>query len=320
MKFGEYRWEIAMLYGYTVRRGHEIVARFPWDIGIVAFMIFPDLTQLTKDFSERLKPLIVDPFFDLIEMTPIVDDVEWNKVAKLNEDYEKRFALALQPLIINRGLNVNALDEVERRKAVEFILNEVRRAGLRGMKAVGLCSGPNVEGPNREVAMEALVKSLTEIGSEASKYGMKVFLETFDIMWDRKRLVGPLSETVKVVEKVREAVRDVYIMWDLSHAPLLNEEPEVLKSYPEFVGHIHIGCGKKVGDKLLDTHPGFYRPGALNTEVDVVRLLRVLHDIGYKGAISFEIKPEQDQNPFEALNAGKGVLLRAFQLYLDSIL
>ncbi len=309
-----------MLYGYTIKDGHEIISRFQWDIGIVAFMIFPDLLQLTKDFNERLRPLITDPFFDLIEMTPIVDDVEWSKVVELNKSYGKKFALALQPLIINRGINVNAIDETERKKATEIIVSEVRRAGLRGVRAVGMCSGPNIEGPNREAAIEALTKSLIEIGGEASKYDMKVFLETFDTIWDRKRLAGPLPTTVKIIEKVRESVKNVYIMWDLSHAPLLNEDPELLRSYSDFIGHIHIGCGKRVGEKLLDTHPGFYRPGALNTEIEVAKLLRVLHDMGYKGAISFEIKPEQDQNPFEVLNAGKGVLLRAFQLYLDSIL
>ncbi|MCS7110685.1 MAG: sugar phosphate isomerase/epimerase [Ignisphaera sp.] len=309
-----------MLYGYVIKDGHEIVAKFPWDVGIVAFMIFPDLMQSTRDFSERLKPLITDPFFDLIEMTPIADDLEWNKVVELNKSYRKKFALALQPLIINKGININAVDEQERRRAVEFVISEIRRAGMRGLKAVGLCSGPNVEGPNKEAATEALIKSLVEISSEASKYDMKVFLETFDTAWDRKRLAGLLPDTVRIVERVRDSAKNIYIMWDLSHAPLLNEDPSVLRSYPEFVGHIHIGCGKRVGDKLLDTHPGFYRPGALNTEVDVAKLLGVLHDIGYRGSISFEIRPEQDQNPFEVLNSGKGVLLRAFQLYLDMIL
>lgn len=309
-----------MLYGYTVKNGHEVVARFPWDISIVAFMIFPDIMQITKGYSEKLKPLITDPFFDLIELTPIADDAEWSSVVELNKSYGKKFTLVLQPLIIGRKINVNALDEEERRRAVEFIVSEVRRAGERGMKAVGMCSGPNIEGPEREAAIEALIKSLIEIGGEASRYGMKVFLETFDVVWDRKRLVGPFVETAKIVERVRESTKNVYILWDLSHAPLVNEDPEVLKSYPELIGHIHIGCGKKVGDKLLDSHPGFYRPGALNTEVDVAKLLEVLHSIQYRGAVGFEIRPEQDQNPFEVLNAGKGVLLRAFQLYLDSLI
>ena len=187
------------------------------------------------------------------------------------------------------------------------------------MKAVALCSGPNVEGADREKAIEAMVKTLRELAEEASKYGMPVYLETFDYQWDKKRLVGPIDLAAKIVERARETHRNVYLMWDLSHGPLLNEDPEVLKSYPDLIGHIHIGCAKKVDGKLYDWHPGFYRPGALNTEHDVAKLLEVLKDIGYRGAISFEIKPEGDQSPYEILNAAKGVLLRAFQLVLERI-
>ena len=38
----------------------------------------------------------------------------------------------------------------------------------------------------------------------------------------------------------------------------------------------------------------------------------------YRGAISFEVKPEENQNPLEVLNTAKSVLMRAFQLFLES--
>ena len=80
---------------------------------------------------------------------------------------------------------------------------------------------------------------------------------------------------------------------------------------------IHIGCSKKVGEKLYDWHPGFYRPGAINDERDVARLLRVLLDIGYTGAVSFEVKPEEGQLPMEVVYTAKSVLERAFQIVLE---
>lgn len=308
-----------MLYGFTVRKGLSIVSKFPWDIGIVSFMLFPELMKSSENASEKLSILIEDPFFELIEVT-IIDDSEWKKVTEINTRYGKSFALGLQPIILTRGVNPSALNEDERRKASEIIISEVRKVGERGYRAVGLCSGPNIEGSDKAKALEALIKTLIEVGSEAMKYNMKVFLETFDVVWDRKRLLGSYIETTKVIEKVREVgVKNVYIMWDLSHAPMLSEDPEILRSYPEYLGHVHIGCAKKVDNKLMDTHPGFYRPGAVNTEKEVAKLLGVLHDIGYRGAISYEIRPEEGQNPMEILNAAKGVLLRAFQLYMDSI-
>ncbi len=304
-----------MLYGFTVRKGHEIIARFPWRIGIVAFMLFPELLKSDEGAGDKILTIANDPFFDLFEVAPMRDS-EWAKLRDVAK--EKEFALALQPEILVRGRNPNALSEDERREVVKLFVEEIRRAGERGMKAVALCSGPNVEGADREKAIEALVKTLRELAEEASRYGMPVYLETFDYQWDKKRLVGPIDLAAKVVERVRETHRNVYIMWDLSHGPLLNEDPEVLKSYPDLIGHIHVGCAKKVDDKLYDWHPGFYRPGALNTERELAKLLAVLHDIGYRGAVSFEIKPEGEQSPFEILNAAKGVLLRAFQLLLES--
>jgi len=308
-----------MMYAYAVKKGVPVISRFPWDIGIISFMLFPELMKSSENAAEKIRVLLEDPFFDLVEVT-IIDDAEWKKIAEINAKYGKTFALGLQPVVLARGVNPNPLSEEERKKSVQTLLAELRKAGERGYKAVGLCTGPNVEGPDREKAVESLIKTLVELGSEAAKYGMNVYLETFDVIWDRKRLLGLYPDAVKVVEKVWEnGVKNVYIMWDLSHAPLLNENPEVLRSYPEFLGHVHIGCAKKAGDKLLDTHPGFYRPGALNTEKDVAKLLEVLHSIGYKGAISFEVRPEEGQDPMEILNSSKGVLLRAFQLFVENL-
>jgi len=279
-------------------------------------MLFPELLKSDAGAGDKIRSIAGDPFFDLFEVAPM-GDAEWAKLKDIAR--EKEFALALQPEILVRGRNPSSVNEDERREVVKAFVEEIRRAGERGMKAVALCSGPNVEGADREKAIEAMVKTLRELAEEASRYGMAVYLETFDYQWDKRRLVGPIDLAAKIVEKARETHRNVYLMWDLSHGPLLNEDPEVLKSYPDLIGHIHIGCAKKVDDKLYDWHPGFYRPGALNTEHDVAKLLEVLRDIGYRGAISFEIKPEGDQSPYEVLNAAKGVLLRAFQLVLERI-
>ncbi len=304
-----------MFYTHAIVRGIEVVAKFPWKIGIVTFMIFPELLKSDVGAGDKIRTLLDDPFFEVFEVAPMRDE-EWSKIAHAVK--EKEFALALQPEVLVRGKNPSSLSEEERKSVVKSFIDEIRRAGERGMKAVALCTGPNVTGPEREKAIEALIKTLRELAEEASKYGMNVYLETFDQVWDKKRLLGPLPEAVKVIERVRETHRNVYIMWDLSHAPLLNEDPEVLKSYPDYIGHIHIGCAKKVDDKLYDWHPGFYRPGALNTEKEVAKLLEVLHDIKYRGAVSFEIKPEQGQEPLEVLHAAKSVLIRAYQLFLEA--
>lgn len=304
-----------MFYTYAKVRGIDIVAKFPYKIGIVTFMLFPELLKSDKGASEKLKVVIEDPFFEVLEIGYIGDE-EWSKVAKKGTC--KEFARALQPEVLVKKYNPNALDESERKKAEDILVKETIKAGERGMCAVALCSGPIVSEDKKEIAVNSLIKTLKAIAEAASKYNMPVFLETFDYTWDKKRLIGPLSEAVKVVDRVRESYKNIYLMWDLSHGPLLNEDPEILKSYPDYIGHIHIGCAKKVGDRLYDWHPGFYRPGALNTEKDVAKLITVLHDIKYKGVVSFEVKPEENQHPLEVLNTAKSVLIRAYQLFLES--
>jgi len=304
-----------MFYTYAKVKGIDIVAKFPYKIGVVTFMLFPELLKSDKGASEKLKVVIEDPFFEVLEVGYIGDE-EWNKIAKIGTD--KEFARALQPEVLVKKYNPNALDESERKKAEDILVKETIKAGERGMCAVALCSGPIVPENKKDTAINSLVKTLKAIAEAASKYNMPVYLETFDYAWDKKRLIGPLAEAVKVIDRVRESYKNIYLMWDLSHGPLLNEDPEILKSYPDYIGHIHIGCAKKVEDKLYDWHPGFYRPGALNTEKDVAKLITVLHDIKYKGVVSFEVKPEENQHPLEVLNTAKSVLIRAYQLFLES--
>lgn len=298
------------------KNSFEIISKFPYKVGIVTFMVFPELLKSDEGSADKIKVLLEDPFFDLYEVA-LMRDSEWEKLVGYVKQLKRpvNFALGLQPEILVRKFNPNALIEEERKKAEEVLIEGVKKAIERNIQAVALCSGPVVK--EREKAIQALLKTLTKLAEVTSKHNIKLFLETFDVEWDKKRLVGPLDIASKVIEEVRRNYKNAYLMWDLSHAPLLNEKPEDLKTYADLIGHIHIGCAKKVNDKLYDWHPGFYRPGAINTEYDVAKLLEVLSDIGYKGAVSFEVKPEEGQHPLEVVHAAKSVLVRAYQIFLE---
>jgi len=310
-----------VLYVGVKKGSYELIAKFPYKVGIVVFMIFPELLKSDTGFSNKVKTLVDDPFFDLLEIS-LVNENEWKKTIDYVKSSKRSvdFSLGLQPEILVRGYNPSALDENERKKAEDILTRGVDIAGRRGMKAVALCSGPNVEESLRSKALKSFKRTICSIADRASKYSLPVYVETFDYQWDKKRLIGPLDLAAKFIEEVRSTYGNVYLLWDLSHAPLLNEKPEDLKNYADLIGHIHVGCAKKVNDKLYDWHPSFHRPGAINTEEDLARLLQVLHDIGYRGAISFEVKPEEGQSPLEVINVVKGVLIRAYQVFLEGIL
>jgi len=62
-----------------VKKGlYEIITKFPYEIGIVVAMIFPELLKSDKGFSDKVRVLIDDPFFDLLEVG-LVNENEWEK-------------------------------------------------------------------------------------------------------------------------------------------------------------------------------------------------------------------------------------------------
>ena len=307
-----------MFYAGIYLGGAEAVVRFPYSVGIVAFMIYPSLLKSDEGASRLVRRLIDDPFFALLELPPIGVS-EWQGISEAASKSGRRvsFALGMQPEILVRGLNPSSTREEERKEAEERLVALTGEACSRGYTGVALCSGPNVPESDKDRALESFKKTVSAIAEKAGECGIPVYIETFDTDVDKKRLVGRLELAARLVDELRSSYSNVYILWDLSHAPLLGEKPEDLKGYADLIGHIHIGAAKMVEGKLYDYHPGFHRPGAVNDERDVASLLSVLDDVSYRGAVSFEVKPEEGQLSEEVIASSKSVLVRAFQLFLE---
>lgn len=296
-------------------RGNLGYFEFPYKIGIVGFMAYPS-TLKNYSITEAFKELFSDPFFDLIEYS-FLEEEEWTKVKEIVRKGNKEISLALQPFTLSKEGDISSLDEEKRVKAVEEVKRRIKISAERNIKTVGLTSGQDPGEGKRKEATEQLVKSLNEICEYARKFGMFVLLEIFDRSYDRKLLMGPIEEAKEVVKEVRKSYENIGILWDLSHAPMLGESPSVLLKHGEVVSHIHIGCTKRIEGTMKDWHPSFYREGAINDVDSVVELLEVLNKINYRGALSFEVKPEEGQHPQEAINVSKGVLVTAFLKYLE---
>ncbi|MBO3803574.1 MAG: sugar phosphate isomerase/epimerase [Candidatus Brockarchaeota archaeon] len=290
--------------------GISLSARFPWKTGIVSFMAFPSMTKGPDELQESVKAIAEDPFFDAVEL-PLVQESQWDWVnATL---HGKDLARGCQPDLLTKKLDLNSPEEQKRMEAVSYVKRQLEECSKRGLRKLALCSGPDPGTERREAARKLLAESLVEVCSHASPMGIKVLLETFDRDWDKKLLIGPLDEAIKVIEAVRKEEKNIGLMWDLSHAPLLGEKPDDLKRAARVLEHVHIGCAKRLDGKLLDSHPVFYTKGAINTSREVAALLQILLEIQYGGIVAFEVKPEEDQTPQQVLDTAKGTLLSAFQ-------
>lgn len=307
-----------MFSAYVPGKGVGGLYRFPWKVSIVGFMANP-ATLKGKEVKETFQTIVSDPFFDMIEIHILPDDV-WSEAKSVLEGSNVRLATGLQPLVLMEGYNPSSLKEEDRVKAVEAIKRSIETSAERGITTVAFCSGPDPGKEDREAAKDALIKSLKEITGYARKLGVRVMLETFDREHDKKQLIGPIREAVDVAKAIREEYDNFGLMWDLSHAPMLNEKPSDLRVAASYLAHIHIGCAKETSEGLKDWHPGFYRPGAVNGVDDVKELIKVLVEIGYEGAVGFEVKPEEGQVWLEVVNSAKGVLYTAFARYLNETL
>ncbi len=307
-----------MGFAVTIRKGNlRFSAEFPWKISIVSFMAFPGMTQEKGDAAGDLLKILGDTFFDAVEV-PSISSADWDRVKA--HAAERTLARGLQPDILTNKLDLNSMDETKRRNAISRIKSEIDVISSRGIRMIGICSGTDPGVARRTEAAENLVQSLMEMCQHAAEKQVRVALETFDRDYDKKLLIGPLSEAIDVVLKVRKRFDNIGLMWDLSHAPMLKETPEDLRRAAGLLAHIHVGCSKKTDGALLDTHPGFHTKGAVNSESDVARLLQVLLEINYEGMVGFEVKPEPHQTSEEIVSTAKGVLMSAYQSVASSFL
>ncbi len=309
-----------MFIAHVRKKGLEGSFKFPWKVSIVAFMANPKLFK-AEEVGETVRFLASDPFFDMLEINNLPDEA-WREVEEaLASTRRVEVALGLQPMVLIEKKDPCALDEKARAEAVAELKRWIDIAARRGIDKVAFCSGPDPGPENREAAKDALIKSLKEVVAYAKERDVFVILETFDRDHDKRLLIGPIDEAVEVAREVREEYDNFGLMWDLSHAPMLNEKPSDLARAKEYLAHIHVGCTKKLPDgSLKDWHPGFYRPGALNGVEEVKELIKALLDIGYKGAVGFEVKPEEGQDWREVVQAAKGVLYTAYCKFLEEVL
>ncbi|MEM2904673.1 MAG: sugar phosphate isomerase/epimerase family protein [Candidatus Bathyarchaeia archaeon] len=293
----------------VVHKGLRLSSRFPWPIGIVSFMAYPSLMRGEGDIVGSLRAIGEDPFFDGVEVAQLTDE-QWTQATEFLA--EKKVARGLQPDLLTGEMDLNSADNDARRRAVDYVKREITVASSRGIRTVALCSGPDPGVARRRLAKKVLARSLEEICEAAKGKDVEVLLETFDVEHDKKLLIGPMEEALDIVGFVRERYRNLGILWDLSHAPMLKEGPQVLRKARDALMHVHIGCAKETEAGLKDTHPAFYSKGAVNAVEEVATLIRTLLDIGYNGMVSFEVRPEEGQTSEAAIGCSKAALISAY--------
>lgn len=289
-------------------------------VGIVHFMAYPETLTGEGPIVETIRRITEDDFFSAVELTTIKDGKTRELVTRILEASHLVVGYGAQPILLARKLNLNAFEPIEREKAVQAVKEAVDEAYAMRARALAVLSGPDpVE--RREEAVQLLVQSLTEICVHARSRGnLQLMLETFDQKIDKRCLIGPHSDAVKVAAEVRKVDPGFGLMLDLSHLPLQGETSrEALQLAKDYLTHVHIGnCVKQEGHPAYgDQHPRFGIPGGENDVPQVAEFLRELFKIGYLGEgkrpiVAFEVKPLPGESSEVVITGAKRTLVEAW--------
>ena len=294
-------------------------------MSVVHFMIFPETIGGTGPIVETVSEIADDDFFSMIEVSHINDPEVRKQVADTIRATHMRVAFGAQPPILIRKLDLNSKDPAKRKEAISAIMALIDEAKEIGAKRLTVLSGPDPGEKNRAEARELLIQSLLELCAYAKEESLSVTLETFDRTVEKKSLIGPSPEALEVSEAVRKQFPDFGLMYDMGHAPLLDEKPaEALRLLKDHLVHVHIGnCVKEAGHPAYgDQHPRFGLQGGENDVSQLVQFLRDLFDVGYirltpqevSPVVGFELKPRPGERPEAVIANGKRTWKKAWGL------
>lgn len=289
-------------------------------VGLIHFMAFPQVMKGEGLILETLKKIVVDEYFQTVEISWIKDREVRKKAKNMIESAHMTVSYGAQPRLLTTGLNINHTVEEERRKAVESLKEGIEEAYEMGAKGFAFLSG-KYEEENKEEAFHSLVKSTKELCEHAKKFDIKVILEVFDYDIDKKSLIGPAALAKRFAEEIKKEYDNFGLMVDLSHLPLLRETAEeAILPIKDYLVHAHIGnCVVKNKDLPAygDAHPRFGFPGGENDVEELTHFLKVLLDIGFLNEknppiVSFEVKPFGDEDPDLVIANAKRTLNEAW--------
>lgn len=306
----------------------------PWQafmhLGIVHFMIYPQVMGGEGPVIESARKIAEDDFFNVLEIAKVKDEAVRQELKKLFETSALGVGMGAQPGLLMNKLNLANLDEDGRKAAVANVKESIDQAYFYGARITATLDGAgSYPGPEKAAqATEQLVKSLKELCTyaeeQADEYLMTISLETFDRSVDKKSLIGPSDEAVKLAAEVRRDHPNFGLTIDLSHLPLLGESSRhALQTTRDYLVHIHVGNAAfrdRSHPAYGDNHPRFGCSGGENSVAELTEFMQELVKVGFfqkklptpMPVVTFEVKPMPGETPELVIASTKRVFKEAW--------
>jgi len=292
-----------------------------FQVGTIQWMSHPASAYSVLD---SLKIIACDDYFDAVEITHFSDDETRDKAKKILDQSHLKVCYGAQPCLLGPKLNPNAIDETEREKAENTLLNAVDEAAYLGAKSVAFLAG-KWETQTKDQAFAQLLKTTKNVRAHAAQKNMTINLEVFDYDMDKAALIGPAPYAAKFAAEMRRECANFGLMVDLSHFPTTYETSNfVIRTLRPYINHFHFGNAvvQKGFDAYGDKHPRFGFPKSANDTMELVDYLTVIKEEGFFHAVdpyvlSMEVTPFNGEDADIILANTKRVLNRAWALVQD---
>jgi sugar phosphate isomerase/epimerase len=291
-------------------------------LGTVHHVSYPFSGSDEQAKLDSLKKLLCDPCFDAIEVGHFADaEVRRQAIAMIRTAHLQAVAFGGQGITLGRKLNINDVDETQRRIAVDALKAGIDEAYEFGSDYFAFLAG-RYESGSIEQSFEALLQSVDQLCAHAKQGGgMVVEIEVFDSDIDKRSLIGPSQRVVRLAETMCPRWDNFAIQVDSSHIPLLLESNEEhILPIIKHIRHVHMGNAvmrDKASPAYGDNHPRFGYPGGENDTAELAAYLRVLLNSGFlnkqeRPLVSFEVKPQVGEDPDLVLANAKRTLREAW--------
>ena len=221
-------------------------------------------------------------------------------------------------VLVAQHLNLSALDPELRARSVSTIKRQMDDALECGASALGVLSGPDPGPAARPAALEALCDSLRELAT-AGANRLTVVIEPLDREIHKKGLLGPMSDSVAVLDKVAATAPAVKLGWDSGHVTLNKEQlADSLALAKPFISEVHISNPvlDAASPSFGDSHIPLGSPGRLTLD-GMATILRLLRDAGLLArpelGVAVEIRTPPGGDPWTTERMGRDALLAAME-------
>jgi hydroxypyruvate isomerase len=164
------------------------------------------------------------------------------------------------------------------KRFVEEIEASCKTARTLNCSRMCVVGGDDIAGMTQERMHENIIAGLRQAAPIAAKHKVTLMLEPMNIRVDhRGHCLYGSAPAMRIIKAVNSP--HVKILWDLYHMQITEGD---------LCGHLR-ECYPSIAYLQIADTPGRHEPGT--GEINYTRVLRQLHDLGYRGYVGLECRP-----------------------------